>query len=134
MGNRFNPDRVDAFLDNAPQMVAFFDTQTALQFDGGLHIPDTYGHLPGAGKGGRSVIAKPYDGRKLGKAIRLLRKPVRETTFFGMTIQAGADLKAFMTMTRSLPSFIHATKRVVRHFRDLALHGRGWTCGTATRW
>nr|WP_263620468.1 FAD-dependent oxidoreductase [Salipiger thiooxidans] len=57
--------------------------------------------------------------------MKLLRKPVRETTFFGMTIQAGADLRAFMTITRSPKAFLHATHRVLRHVRDLALHRRG---------
>ena len=50
-------------------MVAFFEDRTALKFDGGLAIPDTYGHLPGAGTGGRSVIARPFDARKLGPAL-----------------------------------------------------------------
>ncbi|WP_233192801.1 FAD-dependent oxidoreductase [Acidimangrovimonas sediminis] len=125
LGNHLDAARVGAFLRAAPQMVGFFEERTALQFEGGLAIPDTYGHLPGAGQGGRSVIAKPFDGRKLGRDIRLLRKPVRETTFLGMTIQSGADLRAFMTMTRSARSFAHATGRVLRHMRDLALHGRG---------
>jgi succinate dehydrogenase/fumarate reductase flavoprotein subunit len=125
LGNHFNPQRIDAFLAEAPEMVAFFESQTALQFDGGFPIPDTYGHQLGAGMAGRSVIAKPYDGRDLGKSIGRLRKPLSETTFFGMTIQAGADLRAFMTMTRSWRSFLHAVRRTIRHFRDLALHGRG---------
>lgn len=125
LGNHFDPARVEAFLQAAPEMVGFFEENTALSFDGGLVIPDTYGHLDGAGTGGRSVIAKPFDGRALGKNIDLVRKPVRETTFFGMTIQAGPDLKAFMTMTRSIGSFAYATKRVLRHFRDLALYRRG---------
>ncbi|MEI4471145.1 FAD-dependent oxidoreductase [Frigidibacter sp. MR17.24] len=125
LGNRYLPERAEAFLDAAPEMVAFFEANTALTFDGGLKIPDTYGHQPGAGTGGRSVIAQPYDARGLGADLRLLRLPVRETTFWGMTIQAGEDLKAFMTMTRSARSFAHATRRVLRHLRDLALHGRG---------
>ncbi|MCA0873032.1 FAD-dependent oxidoreductase [Seohaeicola saemankumensis] len=125
LGNRFDPERVDAFLGAAPEMVRFFEEDTALQFEGGLAIPDTYGHLPGAGTGGRSVIARPFDGRKLGKEIALLRRPVRETAFLGMTIQAGPDLRAFMTMTRSPRAFAHATLRVLRHLRDLAFHGRG---------
>ncbi|SMX48590.1 FAD-dependent oxidoreductase [Maliponia aquimaris] len=125
LGNHFDTERVDAFLAAAPQMVGFFEDQTALQFEGGTAIPDTYGHLPGAGTGGRSVIAQPYDARRLGKALALLRQPLRETTFHGMTIQAGPDLRAFMTMTRSPRAFLHASRRVLRHLRDLALHGRG---------
>ena len=43
----------------------------------------------------------------------------------GMTIQAGADLRAFMTMTRSARAFAHVTRRFGRHLWDLARHGRG---------
>lgn len=125
LGNYFEADRVDAFLTAAPQMVSYFEENTALQFDGGLVIPDTYGHVDGAGTGGRSVIARPFDARQLGRDIDILRHPVRETTFFGMTIQSGPDLKAFMTMTRSAKSFAYATVRVLRHFRDLLVYRRG---------
>lgn len=125
LGNRFDAARVDAFLTAAPEMVAFFETRTALKFDGGLSIPDTYSDLPGAGMGGRSVIAKPYDGRALDSAIALLRLPLRETTLAGMTIQAGADLRAFMTVLGSVRSLAHVTRRVLRHGLDLLAHRRG---------
>lgn len=125
LGNRFDPARVDAFLTAAPEMVAFFETRTALIFDGGLAIPDTYSDLPGAGMGGRSVIAKPYDGRDLGPAIALLRLPLRETAFHGMTIQAGPDLRAFMTMLRSARSMAYVARRLLRHAVDLLRYRRG---------
>ena len=125
LGNTFNEVKVDAFLEAAPRMVAFFETHTALQFEAGLKIPDTYGQVPGAGTGGRSVIAAPYDGRGLGDLIHRLRRPMRETTFMGMTIQAGPDLSAFMNVTRSPRAFIHVARRVSRHLIDLALYRRG---------
>ena len=43
----------------------------------------------------------------------------------GMTIQAGADLSAFMNVTRSPGAFAHVTRRFARHLFDLARHGRG---------
>ncbi len=124
LGNRFDAARVDAFLDAAPRMVAFFGAHTALRFDGGFPIPDTYGTLPGAGTGGRSVIAQPFDARGLGALLPLLRLPLRETTFLGLPIQAGADLSAFLNATRSARAFAHVAGRMARHLRDLALHGR----------
>ena len=54
LGTRFDAARVQTFLTHAPRMVAFFQSQTALAFEPGSQIPDTYGHLPGAGTGGRS--------------------------------------------------------------------------------
>ena len=50
---------------------------------------------------------------------------MRETTFMGMTIQAGPDLAAFMNVTRSPRAFLHVASRFGRHLADLALHRRG---------
>ena len=125
LGNNFDEAKVDAFLEAAPRMVAFFEKNTAVQFEPGLKIPDTYGNVPGAGTGGRSVIAAPYDARKLGDLVHRLRTPLRETTFMGMTIQAGPDLAAFMNVTRSPRAALHVANRFSRHLVDLALHRRG---------
>lgn len=125
LGNNFDASIVDAFLTAAPEMVGFYEEKTALQFESGSHIPDTYSDLAGAGQGGRSLIAAAFDGRALGPDIALLRRPLSETSFMGMTIQAGKDLRAFMTMTRSMRAFCYATNRFVRHLYDLTRHGRG---------
>jgi succinate dehydrogenase/fumarate reductase flavoprotein subunit len=124
LGDRYDPARVDALLDNGPRMVAFFEEHTALQFVDGNAIPDVHGKVPGAGTQGHQVIAAPCDGRELGPLIRRLRKTMRETSFMGMPIMAGADLTAFLSMTRSFKSFLHVTKRFSRHLLDLALYGR----------
>ena len=125
LGNNFDEARVTAFLDAAPRMVDFFEKNTALAFEGGGRIPDTYGDLPGAGTGGRSVIAAPYNARELGEVLSRLSLPMRETTFLGMTIQAGPDLAAFMNVTRSPQAFLYVARRFSRHLLDLARFGRG---------
>lgn len=125
LGVHFEPARVDAFLEAAPQMVAFFEKHTRLQFADGNGIADIHGDTPGAGTGGRSVIAAPYDARQLGtKLLKRLRTTMRETSFLGMPIMAGADLIAFLTLTRSWRSLLHVSQRVGRHLFDLAWHGR----------
>ncbi|KNC13784.1 FAD-dependent oxidoreductase [Pseudomonas sp. RIT-PI-a] len=125
LGAHFDPARVDAFLEAAPKMVAFFEKHTRLQFAGGNAIADIHGDTPGAGTGGRSVIAAPYDARELGtKLLKRLRTTMRETSFLGMPIMAGADLSAFLTLTRSWRSLLHVSQRVGRHLFDLAWHGR----------
>jgi succinate dehydrogenase/fumarate reductase flavoprotein subunit len=105
-------------------MVAFFEQHTSLQFADGNAIADIHGDTPGAGTGGRSVIAAPYDGRKVGKLLKRLRRTLRETSFMGMPIMAGADLAAFLNLTRSLSAAWHVTRRFTRHLLDLAIHGR----------
>jgi len=124
LGPRYDAARIDAFLDNAPRMVAFFETHTALQFADGNAIPDMHGDVPGAATGGHQVIAAPYDGRETGALLPRLRTTMRETSFMGMPIMAGKDLAAFLTMTRSLRSLLHVARRVALHLRDLAFHGR----------
>ena len=125
LGAHFDPARVDAFLEAAPQMVAFFEKHTRLQFADGNGIADIHGDTPGAGTGGRSVIAAPYDARQLDKKLlKRLRTTMRETSFLGMPIMAGADLSAFLTLTRSWRSLLHVSQRVGRHLFDLAWHGR----------
>ena len=78
LGDRYDSSRVDAFLDNAPRMVAFFEERTDLQFVDGNAIPDIHGNVPGAGTQGHQVIAAPYDGREVGPLIRRL-STVRST-------------------------------------------------------
>lgn len=125
LGAHFDPARVDAFLEAAPKMVAFFEKHTRLQFADGNAIADIHGDTPGAGTGNRSVIAAPYDARELGtKLLKRLRTTMRETSFLGMPIMAGADLSAFLTLTRSWRSLLHVSQRVSRHLLDLAWHGR----------
>ena len=124
LGERFNAPLIDAFLEAAPNMVGFFEKHTRLQFADGNGIADIHGDTPGAGTGGRSVIAAPYDAREAGKLLKRLRRTMRETAFWGMPIMAGKDLTAFLTLTRSWRSLLHVCKRITRHLVGLATHGR----------
>jgi succinate dehydrogenase/fumarate reductase flavoprotein subunit len=123
LGNGFDPERVDAFLSAAPETVDFLEAH-GMAFEPGNRICDVYGDLPGAGTGGRQLIAAPFDARRLGPRLALLRRTKRETAFIGMPIQAGPDLAAFLTANRRPRSALHAAGRLARHLRDLALHGR----------
>ncbi|MBB1609397.1 MULTISPECIES: FAD-dependent oxidoreductase [unclassified Pseudomonas] len=124
LGDYYDAARVDAFLEAAPHMVAFFEQHTRLQFADGNGIPDMHGDTPGAASGGHQVIAAPYDAREVGDLLPRLRRTMRETSFLGMPIMAGADLAAFLSMTRSPRAFVHVAKRVLAHFYHLARYGR----------
>ena len=124
LGNHFDEKRVAAFLNTTPDAVDFFQTKTALQFVEGNGIPDIHGNTPGAALGGHQLCAAPINGRKLGSLFTRLRRPMQETSFLGMPIMAGADLAAFMNVTRSAKAFLHVAKRFSRHLIDLALFGR----------
>ena len=125
IGNSYDEPRIEAFLEAGPHMVAFHEQHTSLQFVDGNQIPDMHGNQPGAGTGGRSVCAAPFDGRELGPLIRKMRQPLPEIAFFGMGIASGADLKHFLNVTRSTTSLFHVGCRLAKHLADLAVHRRG---------
>lgn len=126
LGNNYDAEKVEAFLDAGPQMVDFFQTCTELQFVSGTRIADIHGSTPGAGTGGRSVAPLPFNGRRLGKALlRKARRQKYETSLFGMGVMAGPDLYNFLHATRSWAAFAYAGRRVARHVLDVALFGRG---------
>lgn len=126
LGENFDAAKVDALLDGAPEMVEFFENQTALQFVPGTAIADIHGDTPGAGTGHRSVGPKPVSLRTLGPDVAaLLRRQLYETSFLGMGIMAGPDLQAFLHSTRSVKAFGHCAVRVSKHLVDLATKRRG---------
>lgn len=125
LGDGFEPRRVETFLREGPAMVAFFRRHTALEFVDGNRVADFHGHRPHAATGGRSVCAAPFDGRRLGESIALLRPPLDLHSLWGMGIASGADLGHFLKAMRSFASLRHVLTRLARHFRDLALHRRG---------
>jgi len=123
LGPQFDETRARAYLEQAPRMVDFFRSQTALQFVDGNTIPDFHGNSPGAATGGRSLCAAPFDARRLGAHLKQLQPPLWEMTLWGMGI-ASADLRHFLQATRSWPSFKRVAGLLLRHAVDLALHGR----------
>ncbi|MBG6762477.1 FAD-dependent oxidoreductase [Pseudomonas aeruginosa] len=124
LGERYDAARIDAFLEACPHMVAFFERHTHLRFVDGNGIPDMHGDPPGAAEGGHQLVAAPYDARQLGPLLPRLRKTLRETSFMGMPIMAGADLAAFLDLTRSLPAFLHVARRFSSHLWHLLRYGR----------
>lgn len=126
LGNRFDPARIDAFIDAAPEMVEFL-IHNGFLFEAGNRICDIYGDQPGAGTGGRSMIAAPFDATVLGEKLAHLRLTKRETAFLGMPIQAGPDLGAFLNATRKPQALLHATRRILRHGWEMARYGQATT-------
>ena len=126
LGENYDEPRVEALLQNARHMVAFFENKTSLKFVSGSWIADIQGDLPGAGTGGRSVGPRPFNERKLRKDLRKLVRPqLYETSFLGMGIMAGPDLQAFLHTTTSVKSFFHAAWRVGFHLLDLIIYRHG---------
>ena len=133
-GDSYNGERVDAFLAHGPEAVDFFTANTEVQFDMPLVFPDYHAEAAGGKQGGRSMVARPYDGRKLGAHVKDLAPALPELTVFGMMLGSGKEIVHFMRATRSLASAWYVAKRLSRHFLDVLKHGRGMTRPTAMRW
>ncbi len=123
----FDAARVDAFIENGPKAIDFFTQKTCVQFDMPPVFPDYHAEAPGGAQGGRSMVARPFDGRQLGERIKYLAPPLPELTVFGMMLGSGKEIWHFMRVFRSLESFTYVAKRLSRHFLDVLRHGRGMT-------
>jgi succinate dehydrogenase/fumarate reductase flavoprotein subunit len=123
-GPHFDPARVEAFLKAGPEAVDFFERETALQFDLGPTFADYHPDAPGGLDGGRSIVARPFDGRKLGPEIARLRPPLAEITFLGMMIGSGKELLHFFNVTRSPVSAFYVGRLFLKFLADMIFHGR----------
>lgn len=123
-GEHFDAARIDAFLEAGPRVVEFFEENTALQFDLGPTFADYHPDAPGGMPGGRSIVARPFDGRALKGEIRRLRPPLSEITFLGMMIGSGKELLHFFNVTRSPVSAFFVAVLFLKYLRDRIFHGR----------
>ena len=124
-GEHYDAERVDAFLRAAPRMVEYFTRETAVQFDPSATFSDYHPDAPGGRAGGRSIVARAFDGRDLGKKLKWLRPPLPELTVFGIMIGSGAELVHFMRWSKSLQSALFVARRLLGHGAATLAHGRG---------
>lgn len=123
-GQFYDDEAVQCFIENGPRMVDFFERETEMQFIPTLY-PDYHPTAPGGADIGRSILAAPYDIRRLGKDMARLKPPLKTITFIGMMFNSSnADLKHFFRATKSLTSFFYVAKRLASHLKDLALYSR----------
>lgn len=123
-GQFYDDATVDAFVEHGPKMVDFFERETEMQFLPTLY-PDYHPDAPGGAAVGRSILAKPYDIRGLGRDMPRLKPPLKTITFIGMMFNSSnADLKHFFRATKSLTSLFYVARRLANHIKELVLYRR----------
>lgn len=125
LGNRYDESKIDAFIENAPKMVRFLESNTSqVRFYAADFMTDYEPGIPGASYG-RSMGMPPFDAALLGPLFKTLRPPLPQmTALSGM--QIGMDEIDYMLKSRShIPSFLYAAKMISRHGIDLLRSGRG---------
>ena len=123
-GAFYDKTYVQAFIENGPKMVDFFERETEMKFIPTMY-PDYHPNVPGGADIGRSILAQPFDIRGLGKDMPRLKLPLKTITFMGMMFNSSnADLKHFFRVTKSLTSFLYVAKRLINHIKELILYQR----------
>ena len=123
-GASFRAAHVDTYLRRAPEALAFFERESELSFELGPLYADYHPEAEGGLAGGRALVARPYDGRALGREIARLKPPAPELTFLGMMVGSGKELKHFFNLTRSIVSAGYVGLLLARFLRDRVVHGR----------
>ena len=124
-GEKYDPERINAFLTAGPRMVEWFQRETAVKFDPSATFSDYHPDAPGGKPGGRSIVAAAYDGRELGPMLAKLRPPLPELTVFGVMIGSGVELVHFMRWSKSFASAAFVARRLLGHGLARLFYGRG---------
>jgi succinate dehydrogenase/fumarate reductase flavoprotein subunit len=125
VGNHSSEAMRQAFLRNGPAAVARLEAETEVKFRARPLHPDYIQEVPGASLRGRALEPLPFDGRRLGARLALLRPPIPEFTVLGGMMVDRDDIPHLLNMTRSWRSFRHAARILARHAMDRARHPRG---------
>lgn len=120
-GNFGEVDRIDAYLRYGPEMVAFLEDNSHVQF-AGWEYPDYNMDHPQARRV-RSLVSVDYDSAKLGKKHVLLKRELPQLLFFGFAIGSSVEMKQFFKAGRSPKAMAAVAIKMARHLFDTALHG-----------
>ncbi|MES2412398.1 MAG: FAD-dependent oxidoreductase [Pseudomonadota bacterium] len=114
-----------AFLENGAKAVRHAEAHSELRYRPYARHPDYISDLPGSTLNGRALEPVPFDGRKLGKLLGLVRPPIPEFTVLGGMMVDRTDINHLLAMTKSWASFKHSVRIVLRHAIDRLTHTRG---------
>ncbi len=123
LGEKYDPELVNAFLDNGAAMVRYLDENTEVKLTASP-VPDYAPGTPGW-KISRCLLMPEYDGSRLGSRLGELSPSLQQLTLFGGMQIDFMDMAHLKMVTRSLASFIHVAKRVTSHWLQKLRYGRG---------
>lgn len=122
-GNRLDETLARRFLAEAPRVLDFLVAQAGLKLVAPVY-PDYHPALPGWSAGGRAVRPAPFDGRRLGADLALLRRPLPSMTLLGGMMVSAEDIAPLSQATRSPQAAIVAARLLGRYAKDRVRHGR----------
>jgi succinate dehydrogenase/fumarate reductase flavoprotein subunit len=125
LGNRLDETRARAFLDAAPEMVAFLEDNSALALRAYAHHPDYRATLEGATLSGRVLEPVPFDASVLTNDFAKLRPPLPEFMLLGGMMVDRPDITHLLNARRSFSSLRYSLGLLARYGADRLRFDRG---------
>ncbi len=122
--NQLKPLR-QAYLEKAPQAIAYLDKKTHVKLTPVPFYPDYHPELPGATTKGRVLEPVPFDGRELGRDFARLGPPLPEFTLLGGMMVARPDLVHFRNLFKSPKSMLRVLRLIAAYGIQRLRYPRG---------
>jgi len=114
-----------AFLNNGAKAVARLEANSEVRYQCRQFHPDYLSELDGSRLRGRAIEPIPFDGRKLGASMALVRPPIPEFTVLGGMMVDRDDIGHLLSITKKWASFKYGIRIITRHLVDRLRYGRG---------
>ncbi len=125
LGNYYRADLVDAFVANGAAAITAVQQGTEVVFDY-VPWPDYHAGQVGGVAAGRTIVTRPYDGRRLGKAdFDLVRPPIRRLMLLGGLTIDKRKVDDFLNPFRSFRGFRSVVSTLARYASDRLRYSRG---------
>lgn len=121
-GNYFDRERVEAFLDNGPEMVSFLERETEARFYP-FAYPDYHPWYEGS-RAIRSIGIHDYKPGALGKMRKKLRQGLVQTQFMGIAVGSNVEMKQLMSAGRSIKGMAFVARKLFKAFTETLRYGR----------
>ncbi len=122
VGDRVAPDRLEAYVDEAPRMLKFMADNTRLAYSP-VAYSDYYPEQPGGKQGYRTHEPVPMHARKLGKLFEQLRPQHRQTVVQGRFSMTMAEGRSFLTQADGWKTTL--TKMMLGYYLDIPARLKG---------
>ncbi|HEX6143871.1 MAG TPA: FAD-dependent oxidoreductase [Geminicoccaceae bacterium] len=115
VGNRSPRAMRDVFLREGPAAIDTLENRAGVPFQARPFHPDYLSELDGAVSCGRAIETLPFDGRRLGSDLDLIRPTIPEFTILGGLMVDRDDIAHLLNVRRSLRSAAQVARLVGGH-------------------
>jgi 3-oxosteroid 1-dehydrogenase len=123
-GNLHRADLAEAFIGTGPEALDYLARVSEIRFEL-ADMPDYLSDAPGGLAGGRTLLAAPFDGRRLGADFALVRPPMKRLMVLGGLMIGRKEIPQFLRPFSSLANFRHVAGVLARYGADRLRHPRG---------